>query len=314
MSFIKSSLLNKEIVEEETFINDEINRLQISQKDYSKCIEYDNLMDPNMDSFIKLSQKTIKKNKKLADKVKSESGFKSLYEDYILDKQAIEYKDTLISSLSENNSYIHQCITKILIILQDNLYISESSNINDYETILPLNISIKGIIAGQISECNEILFTEIITNDYLDNLNEEEIVAILSLFIQSKQDDISIESLEVPQKIKTSISSILEIGTKFENIMSSNKLYINIDWNLSINLVDCMYKWCQGGDFNTLIKKYKLYPGNFVKDVIKINNIVQDIMKIGELLGKHKLLSVVSNIENKLIRDCVNMESLYVKI
>ena len=96
--------------------------------------------------------------------------------------------------------------------------------------------------------------------------------------------------------------------------MSSNKLYINIDWNLSINSIDYMYKWCQGADFNTLIKKYKLYPGNFVKDVIKINNIVQDIMKIGELLGKHKLLSVVSNIENKLIRDCVNMESLYVKI
>ena len=315
MSFIKSSLLNKEIVEEEVYINEEINKLQIPQKDYSKCIEYDSLMDPNMDSFIKLSQKTIKKNKKLADKIKNGVNFKSLYEDYTVDKDTIQYKDTLIASLSENSSYIHQCITKILTILQDNLYISETSNINEYDTILPCNISIKGIIAGQINECNEILFTEIITNDYLDNLNEEEIVAILSLFIQSKQDDdISIESLEVPQKIKTNISSILEIGTKFENTMSSNKLYINIDWDLSINSVDYMYKWCQGADFNVLIKKYKLYPGNFVKDVIKVNNIVQDIMKIGELLGKHKLLSVVSNIENKLIRDCVNMESLYVKI
>ena len=193
--------------------------------------------------------------------------------------------------------------------------VCETSNINDYETILPTNISIKGIIACQINECNGLLFTEIITNDYLDNLNEEEIVAILSLFIQSKQnDDISIDSLEVPLKIKTNISSILEIATKFENIMSCNKLYINIDWNLSINSAEYMYKWCRGEDFNFLIKKYKLYPGNFVKDVIKINNIVQDIMKIGDLLGNHKLLSVVSNIENKLIRDCVNMESLYVKV
>ncbi len=105
----------------------------------------------------------------------------------------------------------------------------------------------------------ELLFTEIITNDYLDNLNEEEIVSILSLFIQSKQtDDISIDSLEVPLKIKTNISAILEIATKFENTMSSNKLYINIDWNLSINSVDYMYKWCQGEDFNVLIKKYKI--------------------------------------------------------
>ena len=315
MSFIKNSLLNKEIVEEETFINEEINRLQIPQKDYSKCIEYDSLMDPNMDSFIKLSQKTIKKNKKLADKIKNETDFKSLYENYTVDKETIEYKDTLIASLSKNNSYIHQCITKILTILKDNQYICETSNINDYETILPTNISIKGIIACQINECNGLLFTEIITNDYLDNLNEEEIVAILSLFIQSKQnDDISIDSLEVPLKIKTNISSVLEIATKFENIMSCNKLYINIDWNLSINSVEYMYKWCCGEDFNFLIKKYKLYPGNFVKDVIKINNIVQDIMKIGDLLGNHKLLSVVSNIENKLIRDCVNMESLYVKV
>ena len=243
MSFIKNSLLNKEIVEEETFINEEINRLQIPQKDYSKCIEYDSLMDPNMDSFIKLSQKTIKKNKKLADKIKNETDFKGLYENYTVDKETIQYKDTLIASLSKNNSYIHQCITKILTILKDNQYICETSNINDYETILPTNISIKGIIACQINECNGLLFTEIITNDYLDNLNEEEIVAILSLFIQSKQnDDISIDSLEVPLKIKTNISSILEIATKFENIMSCNKLYINIDWNLSINSAEYMYK------------------------------------------------------------------------
>ena len=53
---------------------------------------------------------------------------------------------------------------------------------------------------------------------------------------------------------------------------------------------------------------------NFVKDIIKINNIVQDITKMAKLLDKTQLVSIASQIENKIIRDNVNTESLYVSL
>ena len=139
----------------------------------------------------------------------------------------------------------------------------------------------------------------------------------MSLFIQTKSNEDkepTVESLTIGSNLKRQIKSILEIGTCFENMMNQHKLYIDVDWSLSVNSVDYMYQWALNTDFNTLIKKYGLFPGNFVKDVIKVNNIVQDVIKMAELLEKPALVSVASNIETKIIRDCVNMESLYVKV
>ena len=65
-------------------------------------------------------------------------------------------------------------------------------------------------------------------------------------------------------------------------------------------------------EFNTLIKTYDLYPGNFVKDMIKLDNIVEDVIKIAIILNKEKLVSTASIIHEKIIRENVNTESLYV--
>ena len=48
--------------------------------------------------------------------------------------------------------------------------------------------------------------------------------------------------------------------------------------------------------------------------MIKLNNIIQDVIKVAELLNKVELVSSASKIEQKIIRDIVNVESLYVKI
>ena len=77
-------------------------------------------------------------------------------------------------------------------------------------------------------------------------------------------------------------------------------------------MVEPVYLWVNGKPFNEIIFKYNLYSGNFVKDIIKINNIVQDIIKMAKLLDKTHLVSIASQIENKIIRDNVNTESLYV--
>ena len=48
--------------------------------------------------------------------------------------------------------------------------------------------------------------------------------------------------------------------------------------------------------------------------VIKLNNLVQDVIKVAEVLNKVELMSNASKIESLLIRDTVSLESLYVKI
>ena len=94
-----------------------------------------------MDGFIKLSQKTLKKNKRLADIIKNEFGFEKLYKEYISNQETIQYKQNLINNLDQNNSYIQTCIKKILDVLRENLYIEQGSDIENYK-----NLSLKMLL------------------------------------------------------------------------------------------------------------------------------------------------------------------------
>ena len=51
--------------------------------------------------------------------------------------------------------------------------------------------TMKGVIASQINEVNPIFLTELLVGGHFDNLNVEEVIDILSLFINGKTEDIN---------------------------------------------------------------------------------------------------------------------------
>jgi superfamily II RNA helicase len=55
-----------------------------------------------------------------------------------------------------------------------------------------------------------------------------------------------------------------------------------------------------------------IYEGNFIRNIIKINKICQDILKICEITKNDKLKKKVEQIEPLLLRDIVTIESLYI--
>ena len=317
MNFMKKSLLNKEVVGETKAIETELEVLEIPTEDYSICMEYERLVSKG-DPLIKVPQKVQKKNRKEADKIKNSPDFDKLYDSYKKNKSKLEKKMELESSLKNTHTYIHHSILKILAFLQEHNYIESSVNIEDYENILPENVSIKGIIASQINECHELIFTEAIYNGYFDNLSPEELVGVLSIFLTTKvegcDEKASIDSVDVSSNIKTSIHNIYHIRDSLSKDLISSRIYENADLELQIDMVEAVYEWAQGKDFNSIIGKYGLYSGNFVKDMVKLNNIVQDVVSMAKILDKIELQSLASQVENLIIRDNVNTESLYVKV
>ena len=55
-----------------------------------------------------------------------------------------------------------------------------------------------------------------------------------------------------------------------------------------------------------------MYEGNFVKGILKINNIVEDIKGMLEMCGFIDTLKVLEHSEELLVRDFVSVNSLYV--
>lgn len=318
MKFIKQSLLDKELIQERIELEKNLIDI-IPSYNYDECIEYDNLIyyrDNN--PYIKTPQKIIKKNKKLANKIMQKDGFNKKYKLYCKYKDKIENRKNIQTQLNYNQNYIHNNIIFILNFLIDNKYIDKNINVINYETMSPENIMDKGIIASQINECNEILFTELITSGYLDNITSIELVSILSIFLKTKitgkDNIINITNTGINQNIIDIINFITNISNNFSNYFNNNKIYLNIDWEISLNMVEPVYDWYNGMEFNKLIQKYNLYSGNFVKDIIKLDNIVQNVISMSNLLNKEQLISVATGIHEQLVRDNVNTESLYVNL
>ena len=60
------------------------------------------------------------------------------------------------------------------------------------------------------------------------------------------------------------------------------------------------------------IKCYCLYEGNFIKNIIKINNILENIKSICMIIEDYDLLYKIQDLYKVLIRDQVTLESLYI--
>lgn len=174
----------------------------------------------------------------------------------------------------------------------------------------------KGIIAMGINECQELVFTEMIYKGLLDNLNFAEIIAVLSSFINEKDqnsEDKYIEDLNVPKPIKDVLTQIKTISEYFSNIEDDNQLFIGTDYTLYLDFIEPSYIWANKGTINDIYQNTKIYDGNFVKSIMRINNICENLMDICKNIEKYDLCAKLEGYNNILIRDITSINSLYIK-
>ena len=150
------------------------------------------------------------------------------------------------------------------------------------------NINVKGLVASCINECNEILFTEIIYNNYFNDLDEIELACLLTIFIESKnENDYSISELHIEHK--SNLKNIFYLHETIMKEIDKYQLYLDNDWNLYTNLINPTYDWLKGQSFNYVLKEYSLYSGNFTKHMLKLNSIVESLIDAAKHLNNMKV-------------------------
>jgi superfamily II RNA helicase len=310
-NIVNKSLLNTEVIDEATALIKEISEITIPDTDFSLCEQYDTLVNPVVEGFIKISQSVMKKNRKQAAKLKYSDGFEDLYKHFMEYKPLIHKKLALQSKLENNGNYIYNEIYSVLRILLEYGYI------NNIESLTRESVSVKGIIASEINECNEILLTELIYNGYLDGIGYKDIGAILAMFADSRPVKSSNDSNHTdafkPSKYVKQIDFIEDTANNWRNTEITNKVYINSKWDINTYLMEGTYKWLDGSKFEEITQEYSLFEGNLIKDFIKIYNLSAEVERVAEILSKSDLQIEAAKIRQYIIRDIVNIESLYVK-
>lgn len=308
---IKYSLLNKEISEESEDIRTKLNLIDIPDLNLEQFKEYDRLENP-VQSFIKPSQKDLKRQRKKLHQIKNSQDFKDNYDQYQQFKDQMGKKILLEKQLKNNDEYVRNSVLSVLEYLKYMDYIDKTIDIENYCNIKPDNITKKGIIASQINECNQILLVEIIYNDILDNLLPEEIVAILAMFLTTKVES-NLEKSDLNKVIIHTKNKINNLHFKILKDFEKTGLKIDESWEISNNMIEPTYDWATGMDINVLFKKHNMFEGTFTKDMLKLSNIIQEVSTVATYLEKGTLMEKTNKLENLIIKNIIKIESLYVK-
>ena len=223
-----------------------------------------------------------------------------------LDKLEKEYLDT--------NMYLDNNVYTILKWLE-----REQFSFINTEGCFSLNL--KGKIACHLREIHCLIFADFLTNKDYKNFSSKQLASIFSCFtnVSVSEDYKSIN----PDCIDNNVSQIMK---KFEKSYIDYKEQENMlgistgtDYNIHFDLLNTVLKWCDASNeeeckyvIQILQEEKGIFLGEFVKALLKINNIVSEMEVVAELLCDIEFLSRLKEIPNITLKYIATNQSLYI--
>jgi hypothetical protein len=246
--------------------------------------------------------------------------------------QLEQYKSLLImkSEIRENEEYIdtltghfHNSFDNVVHFLQQYDYVKEEI-CDDDANKSKVVIQEKGKIATFVQETHCLAFTDfLIKEDYLKKYNSYEIAAILSCFanIRVKEDKKihNVSYLTTNTQLNESLQSMSTIYDAYmdEELRSGISQANNLEY--LFEFVNPILDWCEAEDEKTckdIMKKcefeYETFPGEFIKAILKINNMVNEMKNVAEYMGNVELLHKLTAIPDLTLKFVATNQSLYV--
>ena len=329
--------------------------LQLCDNDESQFTQNSMIKD-DITNEIENTKKFINENeKKLYDKKET-----VLYKNYLDNKDTIEsYEELLESMKTAKNKKKKECERKIKLIEENKNFKQNFDFYKDIETIenetnkaknyltymedyfkiqvnniknflqqenfiIDNKITEKGIIATHIQEVHCLVMSDLLVKtNFFENLDESEIIAILSCFTNVRVNDDykcnNPEMLKTSFNIKTNIEFIDQRFLYYDNKENIDNINSGESYELHFDLVNELKNWSNCEDETSckqLISKLQfekeVFIGEFTKGILKINNIVNEFVTIGNALNNIQFLNKIQNIPNKLLKFVATTQSLYV--
>ena len=298
-----NSFLKESYYEVDTFnylkkTNDKLNEEVLYYNDLLSKKPYNNEEDILLNRYYQINNdRSIKQNKK-NKMIKKLNLYKiSNYEN------KKKYFDTNWINIQSN---------ELLSLLKQTEYIKSSvKNIFDIKEEAFL---IKGVIASQINDCNSLILSEIISQNILFNLKPEEIIGLLSIFINKKKKS-SIELFQVSnENIRNKLKIINDIISNFNRIEKeiNYELYNYNEefWQIYFNDINMMYDLAKKIPIEEVSNMYEVFEGDLIKNMSKISDICNNIIYVCRLKNDLSIIPIMEK-ANELINPGKWIDSLY---
>jgi superfamily II RNA helicase len=225
----------------------------------------------------------------------------------------IQRKEETLNKIEETKHIVHSRFYSVVSILHNNGFVSFENDAYQLTT--------KGKIALQIREVHNLVFADFIIQQKLSNLTTRQIIVLLSCFtnINVHEELKSIVPWGDDKEVLKYISHVCDSYMYYIDCENTEKISSGLDYNYHYDLIDYMIKWCDATSqeeckyvIQLLHTEKGIEVGDFVKALLKINNMCCEFQTVAEELNDVDLLSKLSVVSNITLKYIVSNQSLYV--
>jgi antiviral helicase SKI2 len=217
----------------------------------------------------------------------------------------------LQASLNEINSYTQTSVNNVIELLKTELFINSDTK----------TLTLKGEIAAQIKETHSLLFAGFIEENKLDNLTSSQLVNIFSCFtnLNVQEEFKDFHPTTSDQQVKQIVNEIAELYQTYITKETVANINTGFDYTIHYDLLNYLDEWCVASDIESckyvlqkICEEKKIVLGEFIKALLKINNISCELEKVCEFIGNVQLLGKLKEIPTLTLKYVVTNQSLYV--
>ena len=322
LDFVERSMIKDNIDDELGAIYNEISEKETDFLNTEAALNFMKTPREMLIRYLELKEKTpTLKNKKRKDAEREMSQIKDqcrqldsdikLWGSYQTKQTEL---DNLRNCMSQTEMYLNNNVSTILNYLKDQCFVE---TIEDNYKLTNV-----GAIATHLRETHCLVFSYLISEKCFDTLSSVELACIFSCFTNVTVND-ELKRFNHRGCNAENICPIMDkvqlLYNKYQDFETSEMIQTGIDYQYHYDLIDSIYHWCRAEnarDCKVIIQKLEetkgIFLGEFVKAVLKINNISSEMEKIAESLGDIALLSKLKEIPKLTQKFVATNQSLYV--
>lgn len=242
------------------------------------------------------------------------------------------------------NNYINDDVENVLYLLREEKFLEtltsttkvsevvvdalESENVKIESTVVVSETSVekecltlKGKIASHLREVHCLVFARLLEDGILYKLSTIQLISLFSCFtnisVQEGVEDFTPYTDD--NVVKDIINTVNSMYNDYQQTEIDYRINTGADYNMHYDLLNYVGDWtkCEDVDdcklvLQRLASEKEIFLGEFVKALLKINNIGAEMEKIAEMTGNIEFLSKLREIPNLTLKYVVTNQSLYV--
>ena len=318
-SISASSLMNTEIQNELVHHKNDLTQTEIQLNNYKNNVEHLRTPKNILNEYIELNDilsistnKTKKNALRNINYMKQENKF--IEDDFENYKKGLELelkREIQINGIESTANYMKaqsDTINSILVNCGLITIENEERHLTDHAEL-----------ALMVKEANCLTLTQLmIDTNFFESLTALDLGGLFSCYASygANFDDCEVTNIRGNDNLWDTIYALKKINEKYLETETNNQIYSELSYQLCFDWTDLINEWCKAeseDECQDIIRKStKIFPGEFLKTILKVHNITKEVSKIAEDKNIFSLLEKTKELSGKLIKSVMTNHSLYV--